>query len=449
GVERMVINVEPNESDAFLRGAQNGDVRKSLIRINVGGRSARLEGDLLRSRYEDGRLAHFSSLSHNERLMMCDAYFDSSQEYYFERSPIIFECIIDFYITGRLHRPLDVCPVRVLCELDFWRIPTQFLSRCCKINNDSILLKKTDSTLSTSEQIYLEMSCPPSAFDEVFMGKQRLLMWKVFENPRSSTCAKCLSLVSALFVLLSLSDLILCSIPELQDENQDPHWSLIYLEISCMVWFTVEYIIRFIISPQKCSFVKSPLNVIDLMTILPFYAEECLPLVGIVKAVELRNIRGAMVVIRVMRLARVARIFKLARYSTGLRAFGETMRKSAAELSMLGMFLLTGIMLFSTAIYFFERDEQNSKFYSIPAACWWCIITMTTVGYGDLVPVTAGGKVVAALASVCGIIVLAFPISMIIDKFAESTAIWSTETNDQLSTDERQRSRRKARRHLF
>uniref|UniRef100_A0A915C7S8 Potassium channel domain-containing protein n=1 Tax=Parascaris univalens TaxID=6257 RepID=A0A915C7S8_PARUN len=86
------------------------------------------------------------------------------------------------------------------------------------------------------------------------------------------------------------------------------------------------------------------------------------------------------------------------------------------------------------------------------STCWKHsagIITMTTVGYGDLVPVTAGGKVVAALASVCGIIVLAFPISMIIDKFAESTAIWSTETNDQLSTDERQRSRRKARRHLF
>ena len=64
---------------------------------------------------------------------------------------------------------------------------------------------------------------------------------------------------------------------------------------------------------------------------------------------------------------------------TGLRAFGETMKKSAAELSMLGMFLLTGLMLFSTAIYFFERDEKNSKFYSIPAAWWWAIISMTTV----------------------------------------------------------------------
>jgi len=129
---------------------------------------------------------------------------------------------------------------------------------------------------------------------------------------------------------------------------------------------------------------------------------------------------------------------------------------------MLGMFLLTGIMLFSTAIYFFERgmqlpaigcispfhkqciaEEPNSKFYSIPSAWWWCkhiapipldpnqpythktgVATMTTVGYGDLVPVTTGGKIVAAMASVCGIIVLAFPISMIIDKFAESTGEW-------------------------
>uniref|UniRef100_A0AC34QXW3 BTB domain-containing protein n=2 Tax=Panagrolaimus sp. JU765 TaxID=591449 RepID=A0AC34QXW3_9BILA len=285
-----------------------------ILRINVGGRSARLNADLIQQRLESSRLAHFCAKTHVERLTECDTFFEHSKEYYFERSPIIFEYIVDFYVTGRLHRPMET-------------------------------------------------------------------------------------------------------------ENMVPHWSLQAMEVCCMIWFTFEYLCRFSVHPRKCDFVKQALNVIDLLTILPFFVEECLPFFGFGE-VELKNLRGPMVVMRVMRLARVLRIFKLARYSIGLRAFGETMRKSAAELSMLGMFLLTGIMLFSTAIYFFERDEPNTKFYSIPSACWWCIVTMTTVGYGDLVPVTTGGKVVAAMASVCGIIVLAFPISMIIDKFAESTGEW-------------------------
>jgi hypothetical protein len=78
-----------------------------------------------------------------------------------------------------------------------------------------------------------------------------------------------------------------------------------------------------------------------------------------------------MLVIRVMRVLRVARVFKLARYSSGLQAFGDTMKRSITELSMLGMFLVTGIIFFSTVLYFLEKDEVNTEFYSIPAACWW------------------------------------------------------------------------------
>ncbi|VDM79652.1 unnamed protein product [Strongylus vulgaris] len=221
------------------------------------------------------------------------------------------------------------------------------------------------------------------------MGPMRLSLYRLLENPRSSFGAKVFSIISAFFVLLSLLGLILSSMPELQDEQKEPHYILQWLELCCMAYFTVEYLARFIVNPFKAKFIRSPLNVIDVLTILPFIIEAFNELQW------MKNFRGAMLVVRVMRLARVARIFKLARYSTGLRAFGETMKKSAAELSMLGMFLLTGV------------------------------ITMTTVGYGDLVPVTAGGKVVAAMASVCGIIVLAFPISMIIDKFAESTGVWN------------------------
>uniref|UniRef100_A0A7E4UYT2 BTB domain-containing protein n=1 Tax=Panagrellus redivivus TaxID=6233 RepID=A0A7E4UYT2_PANRE len=415
---------QPLNGDVVNGGALVLNMEKTeILKINVGGRSAQLNSQLLQERHPTGRLSTFAQKSHIERLTECDSYFEHSEEYYFERSPIIFEYIIDFYITGRLHRPMDVCPIRLRYELDFWRIPVTMMSVCCRFE-DGKKAHGLHGGGAQNESVYIEVSCPPKLFEKVWMGKERLVAWTFFENPRSSTYAKALSIVSAVFVLASLAGLILSSMPEFQQKDKDmaPHWALQWLEICCMLWFSLEYICRFIIHPNKCDFVKQALNVIDLMTIVPFAVEECMPSFDSMES--LRNLRGAMVVIRVLRLARVARIFKLARYSIGLRAFGETMKKSAAELSMLGMFLLTGIMLFSTAIYFFERDEPNSKFYSIPSACWWCIVTMTTVGYGDLVPVTAGGKVVAAMASVCGIIVLAFPISMIIDKFAESTGEW-------------------------
>ncbi|PIO70854.1 transporter, cation channel family protein [Teladorsagia circumcincta] len=283
---------------------------------------------------------------------------------------------------------MDICPIRLRYELDYWRIPVHFLSPCCMLEeNNNHTKKKTDMS-------NIDCSCPPSSFEKVWMGPMRLNLYRMLENPRSSFAAKVFSIVSACFVLLSLLGLILSSMPELQDENKEPHQVLHWLELCCMAYFTVEYLARFIVNPRKSEFVRSPLNVIDVLTILPFIIEAFNELQW------MKNFRGAMLVVRVMRLARVARIFKLARYSTGLRAFGETMKKSAAELSMLGMFLVTGV------------------------------ITMTTVGYGDLVPVTAGGKVVAAMASVCGIIVLAFPISMIIDKFAESTGCWNDDDHD-------------------
>ncbi|CAD5223925.1 unnamed protein product [Bursaphelenchus okinawaensis] len=401
----------------------NGGLEKSAemetIRLNVGGRSAQLAVETVKLRMDSSRLALFCEKNHIERLTECDSYFEQSNEYYFEKSPTIFEYVIDYYITGHLHRPMDVCPIRLRDEFEYWRLPLSCMAACCRLEDPTA--KK--SHFGSSEQVFMDDDSTIPLFDKVIMGKQRRKAYDFFENPRSSSSAKVLSIVSASFVLVSLCGLILSSMPEFQMDDLTPHIVIQGVEICCMLFFTMEYMCRFLVSPRKWHFVKQPLNIIDCMTILPFFIEEFMRLFGY-EHVELRNLRGPMIVVRVLRVLRIARIFKLARYSIGLRAFGETMKKSAAELSMLGCFLLTGIMLFSTAIYFFERDEPNSKFYSIPAAWWWCVATMTTVGYGDLVPVTAGGKVVAATASVCGIIVLAFPISMILDKFAESTGGW-------------------------
>ncbi|VDM58231.1 unnamed protein product [Angiostrongylus costaricensis] len=326
-----------DETCHLLKG--NGSVSSPTVLINVGGRRARLSHEMIARLLDDCRLSAFCRKSHIERLTDCDAYFEHADEYYFERSPVIFE---------------------LRYELEYWRIPVHFLSPCCTLEDNSSISKKIN------EKIARESICPPSSFEKVWIGQIRYYLYRLLENPQSSLAAKVFSIVSACFVLFSLLGLILSSMPELQDEHKEPHLVLQWLEMCCMAYFTAEYLARFSVNPMKAKFVRSPLNVIDVLTILPFLIEMFNELQW------MKNFRGAMLVVRVMRLARVARIFKLARYSTGLRAFGETMKKSAAELSMLGMFLLTGIMLFSTAIYFFERDEPNSKFYSIPAACWWC-----------------------------------------------------------------------------
>ncbi|VDO38726.1 unnamed protein product [Brugia timori] len=132
------------------------------------------------------------------------------------------------------------------------------------------------------------------------------------------------------------------------------------------------------------------------------------------------DFRGLAMVMRVVRVMRVARIFKLARYSSGLKSFGITVKTSLPELSMLTLFLFTTVIFFSTLMYFAERDEPNTKFKSIPHAGWWCIVTMTTVGYGDYYPETLFGKLIASCASISGVLVLAFPITMIVENFSRN-----------------------------
>ncbi|TKR68041.1 hypothetical protein L596_024089 [Steinernema carpocapsae] len=132
------------------------------------------------------------------------------------------------------------------------------------------------------------------------------------------------------------------------------------------------------------------------------------------------EVKTLAMVMRVVRVMRVTRIFKLARYSSGLKSFGMTVRTSLPELSMLTLFLLTAIIFFATLIYFAERDEPNTTFKSIPDSCWWAVVTMTTVGYGDYCPKTVLGKMIASCASISGVLVLAFPITMIVENFSKN-----------------------------
>ena len=126
---------------------------------------------------------------------------------------------------------------------------------------------------------------------------------------------------------------------------------------------------------------------------------------------------ASLAMLRVIRLVRVFRIFKLSRHSKGLQILGMTLKASLRELGLLMFFLLIGVILFSSAIYYAEAGSERSYFKSIPDAFWWAVVTMTTVGYGDMVPHDFWGKIVGSLCAIAGVLTLSLPVPVIVSNF--------------------------------
>ena len=187
-------------------------------------------------------------------------------------------------------------------------------------------------------------------------------------------------------------------------------------EIASVVVFTVEYAARVwscTEDPQysgplrgRLRFMASPLTLIDAAAILPFY----LVTFAVSGSLDLRALR-------VLRL--VARAARLARYSTGIHtlvaAVGGRSQELLTTVGLLGVLLV----LASSLIFFAENNAQPDKFSSIPHAMWWSIITLTTVGYGDVAPVTTAGRLIAGLIAVLGIALFALPAGILGSSFLE------------------------------
>jgi voltage-gated potassium channel len=210
-------------------------------------------------------------------------------------------------------------------------------------------------------------------------------------------------------IVLNVLTLILESYKELND-----NYGLLFyaFEIFSVAIFTLEYLIRIWVSDktkedkkERINFAFSTLGIIDLIAIIPFYLPFIFPF-------DLR-------VVRILRLFRLLRIFKLGRYSKSLKTIQYIFKETKAELSITVFVTFVLMILSSTLMYYIEHDAQPEKFASIGDAVWWAVATLTTVGYGDVYPVTALGKILSGIIALIGIGFVALPTGIISSAFIE------------------------------
>lgn len=172
--------------------------------------------------------------------------------------------------------------------------------------------------------------------------------------------------------------------------NEDRLLVLNSLEGLCVLYFTIELSIRFAFCPDKIRFLRGIMNWIDFLAIIPFFVTVTMKF-GF-------GIEDDLGYLQSIRIIRVFRIIKLSKHSVGLQILGHTLKASFRELLLLIFFLVIGIVIFSSLVYYCEYRQKDTKFLSIPTTFWWAVITMTTVGYGDMVPETVWGRVSGLLS---------------------------------------------------
>lgn len=276
----------------------------------------------------------------------------------------------------------------------------------------------------------------------------RLRIWTFLDDPDSSRWAYLAS--CAILFLIILSSVTFC-LETMHDFENDPSRVYIFsvIECVCIAAFTAEYVLKLLCAPKMVPFALSPLNMVDLISILPFYLEQ---------AVSGGGLSGTRI-FRTIRLVRVFRVLKLGGRFGKIQVVATSMAESIDMLAMMMFLLGLTIVIFSTLIFFTERgvydedagiwsrktdiscdasalegagvlladgktlvvgcERTETPFKSIPDSFWWTIVTLMTVGYGEEVPISGTGKLVACCAMLVSVLLLALPVSVIGTEFTQ------------------------------
>ena len=354
------------------------------IKINVSGKKYELTYSRL-FRFPKSLLA---------RSARREEFYDAERdEYFFDRNRMAFESVYHFYQTaGEFFRPEHIPDDLLMKELQFFGL-LQYLSLPGNVS----------------------LSVGPS---KVILpaNKYQRMVWEFFENPSSSITARLINVFMLLVIILSIILLCIETLPDFDEanggvsahirkqtngkkptnitgdiptvihENQslsNKLRTLFVIETFCVACFSLELIIRFLASAEKRRFFWNLLNLFDLLSVLPFY-------LSLVMSWHSVSVTQSAYTLRVLRLVRLLRLAKIYRYSSSVQIFVKTIRECVKDFLLLYFLILMTTTVFASTCYYFEQENEGTDFVSIPAAFWWAIITLTSVGYGDMVPVTLG-----------------------------------------------------------
>ena len=254
------------------------------------------------------------------------------------------------------------------------------------------------------------MNDTPSAYERVQGKVHRILD----PEARATPGERAANVVLTAVIALNVAAVVLETMPALKSFAR----AFKLFEDVSLAFFTLEYVARLWtarLDPRfsgpwgRARYAATPIAIVDLVTILPI-------LVVGRDIVDLRYVRA-------IRLVRLFRVFKIARYSDALATFGRVFHKRKPELGLITLFLFLLLIVASAAMYQAENAAQPELFSSVPATMWWTITTLTTVGYGDIYPITPWGRVLGGVISLLGIGFFALPAGLLAAAFAEELAI--------------------------
>lgn len=317
---------------------------------------------------------------------------EENDEIFFDRNKTAFESVFNFYVTeGSLVSSNKTLSGQLVAdELYFFGV-YEYLSLNDKKNNLPV-----PRGLQRKKHVFLQ-------------GVYQKKVWEMCEVPDSSIYARVFNLFSLLVTVFAAVLICIASLPSVRNgwnSEQDvfntainhgspmlkhndttshnssntTEYFILKAEEFCIAWFTIELLARFLVSPEKRRFLLGVLNIIDIVAILPFY----------IALFTSSRLRVPVYILKTLRLSRIFQVLKLSRFTSAMKVVGKTARDCVYDLWTVVFLTFIGTVLFGITVYYCEQWDKETVFHSIPDACWWAVVTISTLGYGDMVPETLG-----------------------------------------------------------